>query len=224
MREKIKGLDELRERGLCIIDENETTVENHILKLLKERGLVLSDLAKLTGIPRQNISAVVKNKMKPGIDFALKVSYVLGVPVEEVFSLTEDAWVKPYKNKDTTLYLDIVNMEIIDNSRKRELINENGYEYVNLETNEFLTREEYDEKLKQFLNEYTPIKVKELEEDYEYEGLSKTKLTSIAKEELRREFSQQYVKIFKKLGKKFIPYVINSKKVGFSHEESTSKV
>jgi DNA-binding XRE family transcriptional regulator len=222
VREKIKGLEELRERGLCIIDEDEITVENRILKILKEKELLLSDLAKLTGIPRQNISAVVKKKMKPGIDFALKVSYVLGIPVEEVFSLTEDAWVRPYKHKDTTLYLDIVNMEIIDNVRKRELIKENGYEYVNFETNEFLTREEYDKKLKQFLKQHTPSKMKELEE--EYPELSTVKLTSLAKEELRKEFSEQYVKIFKKLGEKIQPYVINSKKVGVSHEESGAKI
>jgi SPX domain protein involved in polyphosphate accumulation len=66
-REKINSLSELKEKGLCIIDEDEPTVENHIMQILKEKGLLVSDLAKLTGISRQNINAVVKNKMKPGV-------------------------------------------------------------------------------------------------------------------------------------------------------------
>jgi DNA-binding XRE family transcriptional regulator len=211
-REKISSLAELKEKGLCIIEEDETTVENHIMHILQEKGLLVSDLAKLTGISRQNINAVVKNKMKPGVDFALKVSHVLGISVEELFTLTESAWVKPYKQeRDSTLYVDVVNLMILDNTAKKEEIAVNGFEYFNQDTKEYMSRDEHAELLKEFLKSNTPAKVEELKE--ESGDLSTTKLTSLAKEELRKEFNEKYVKVFKKLGERIQPYVINSKKV-----------
>lgn len=211
-REKINSLEALKEKGLSIIDEDETIVENHIMEILQEKGLLVSDLARLTGISRQNVNAVVKNKMKPGIDFAIKVSYVLGIPTEELFTLTESAWVKPYKpQRDSTLYVDVVNLMILDTSAKKEEIAINGYEYFNQETQKYLTRDEHAELLKKHLAEKTSEKVEELKE----EGSESTnaQLTSQAKEELRKEFSKQYVRMYKKLGERIQPYVINSKKV-----------
>ncbi|WCK57723.1 helix-turn-helix transcriptional regulator (plasmid) [Aneurinibacillus sp. Ricciae_BoGa-3] len=212
-KESINSLEELKQRGLYIIDEDEVTVENHIMEKLQEKGLLVSDLAKLTGLSRQNINAVVKNKMKPGVDFALKVSYVLGLTVEELFTLTDNAWVKPYKQeRDATLYLDTVNLEIIDNTVKKEAISKTGHEYYNKETNKFLTREEHTDLLKAFLDKETPAKIEELKE--ENSDLTTTKLMSLAKEELRNEFNNTYTRIYKKLGERIQPYVINSKKVG----------
>lgn len=211
-KEKIKSLEELKKKGLYIIDEDEITVENHIMKILKEKGLLVSDLAKLTGISRQNINAVVKYKMKPGVDFAIKVSYVLGIPVEELFTLTDSAWVKPYKQeRDSTLYVDVVNLLILDNTAKKAEIAKSGYEYFNQDTKEYFTRDEHAKLLKKFLKANTPAKVEELKE--ENGDLSTTKLTSQAKEELRSEFNDTYIKVYKKLGEKIQPYVINSKKV-----------
>lgn len=211
-REKIDSLAELKQKGLCIIDEDEATVENHIMTILKEKGLLVSDLAKLTGISRQNINAVVKNKMKPGVDFALKVSHVLGIFVEELFTLTESAWVKPYKQeRDSTLYVDVVKLMILDNTAKKEEIAVNGFEYINQDTKEYMSRDEHAELLKEYLNTHTPAKVEELKE--EGSDLSTVKLTSQAKEELRNEFNEKYIRVYKKLGERIQPYVINSKKV-----------
>lgn len=211
-REKLESLAELKQMGLCIIDEDQTTVENHIMKTLQEKGLLVSDLAKLTGISRQNINAVVKNKMKPGIDFALKVSHVLGISVEELFTLTDNAWVKPYKQeRDSTLYVDVVNLIILDNTAKKEEIAVDGSEYFNQDTEEYMSRDEHAEILKEFLKKNTPAKVEEL--TGESSDLSTTKLTSQAKDELRKEFNETYVKVYKKLGERIQPYVINSKKV-----------
>lgn len=211
-REKINSLEELKTKGLSIIDEDETIVENRIMEKLQEKNLLVSDLAKLTGIARQNINVVVKHKMKPGIDFAIKVAYVLDVPVEELFTLTEDAWVKPYKPKrDSTLYVDVVNLMILDTTAKKEEIAKNGHEYFNPETQKYLTKEEYAELEAMYIEENLVEKVEELiEEGSDY---TKKQLESHAKDDLRKEFDAKYVKMYKKLGEKIQPYVINSKKV-----------
>lgn len=206
-REKINSLDDLKKEGLCLIEDDIVVVENRISKVLEEKKLLVADLAKLTGISRQNINAVIHKRMKPGIDFALKISYVLGVPVEELFSLTEDAWVIPYKyDRDTTLYLDIVNMEKVDAKEKRRAINETGYEYVNVETGELITKEERDARLREYIEKHFAEKEKEIRE--EDDTLSTNQVRSIATEELRKEFNQMYSKIYKKIGKKIEPYVV----------------
>lgn len=211
-REKIESLAELKEKGLTIIEDDMPTVENHIMQILKEKGLLVSDLAKLTGISRQNINAVVKNKLKPGVDFALKVSHVLGLSVEELFTLTDEAWVKPYKQeRDSTLYVDVVNLMILDNTAKKEKIAENGYEYFNQETEKFLTRKEHEEVFKDFMETHTDKRVEKLQR--ESGDLSSAKVLSLAKEELRKEFNETYIKVYRKLGERIQPYVINSKKV-----------
>lgn len=211
-REPLKSLSELYEQGLFIIDEG-VTVENRIMEILEEKQLRVSDLAKLTGISQQNITQVIKKKMKPGIDFALKVSYVLSVPVEELFTLTKEAWVKPYKlGRDITLYINVVTYMIMDSTAKKEEIEKSGgHEYYDTETKTYLTKKEYEKIQQAYLKEKLDEKVKELKQ--EENDLSSTKLIAQAKEELRQEFNQRYVKIYQKLGKSFVPYVINSKKV-----------
>jgi hypothetical protein len=137
---------------------------------------------------------------------------VLGISVEELFTLTDSAWVKPYKQeRDATLYVNVVNLMILDNTAKKEEIAVNGYEYFNQDTKEYITREQHSELFKKFMKLNTPTKVEELTE--ESGDLSTTKLMSLAKDELRKEFNETYVKVYKKLGERIQPYVINSKRV-----------
>lgn len=180
-REKIKSLDELRERGLIIIDEDKKEIENNILKILKQKQLTISDLSKLTGISRQNLNAIIKGKAIPGVNIALKISYVLNAPIDKLFTLTEDAWVKPFSNKqDYNLYLDVVNLEIVDNSIRKEFIKRTGYEYYNIEEKKYLTKKERDELLKEALKNGMDVSI----------------------------FNKNIIKIFQKLGEKINPIII----------------
>jgi len=208
MRERINELSELREKGLCIIEDDMITVKNNILTILDQKDLLISDLAKLTGISRQNINAVVRNKMKPGIDFVLKVSFVLGVPAEKLFHLTDDAWIKPYKHeRDATLYIDLVNLEIVDTKEKRKAIAETKHEYFQVETGELLTKEDYESRLKDYIDQNRVYKQDTLKE--EDDELTVNQIKSLAVEELKSEFNSQYSKIYKKLGRRIVPYVVS---------------
>ena len=204
---KINTIDELKERGLCVIDDEEITLDNNLAIILKNKGLSLSDLAKITGISRQNINAVIKNKMKPGVDFALKVSYVLDVPIEEIFVLLENAWMEPFKQeRDETLYLDTLNNEIINNAIKRERIESTKYEYYNVKKNQFLTKEQKDTLLRKYIDTNTVKKIVEIKKNEKNEELTINQIKSTAIEELKAEFSKDVVKIYKRLGKPIIPY------------------
>ncbi|WCF11759.1 helix-turn-helix transcriptional regulator (plasmid) [Paenibacillus thiaminolyticus] len=205
--EKINNLAELKERGLYIIEDDESMVENYLLQVLKDKGLNPSDLAKLTGISRQNINAIIHNKMRPGIDFVLKISYVLGEPIESLFKLTENAWVIPYKGeKDSSVYIDVFRLEIVDNSEKREQIKKTGEEYFDRETNQTYTKEEYASMQKLHIEKHLAKREESL--STKHPKLSKTIINSYAIDELKKEFNSRYSKIYKKLGYRFQPIVI----------------
>lgn len=207
-REKVSSLNELKKQGLCIIEDDAIVVENHILEILEQKGLLISDLARLTGISRQNINAVVRNKMKPGVDFVLKVSYVLGEPIEKLFVLTDEAWVKPYKHeRDATLYLDMIHMEKVDTKEKRRAIKETGFEFYHIETREQISRKEWESRLKEFVERH--FEEKEQQVKKEDESLTANQIKSTVAEELREEFNSLYSKIYKKLGQRIEPYVVS---------------
>lgn len=213
MREQIQSLEELKNRGLYIIQEEDVVVNNHIMEIIKEKGLLVSDLAKLTGISRQNINAVVKNKMKPGIDFALKVAFVLDLSVEKIFTLTENAWVRPYKReRDSTLYIDMVNLVIVDNTTKREEINKTGHEYYDVKTQRYLTKKRRDELVRNYIDTGLDLKTEELKR--EFSEMTTNQINSLAIEELKKEFSQRYLRIYKKLGERIVPYTMTQSKEG----------
>lgn len=179
----IKNLNELEDYGYVILDK-ENSLTNNIKKLLTEKGLSQSDLAVLSGISKQNISDIVQNKLKPGVDFALKIAKVLDVSVEELFELNDSAWCQIAKTKEgLSLFLDVYDMKIIDNNYKKFLISTG--EYISLKENRCISKAEYDERLRKFIkgNENKSLTRKDLIKLFEENVCSKR---------------------FKKLGKKII--------------------
>ncbi|MPM35902.1 hypothetical protein SDC9_82496 [bioreactor metagenome] len=64
-------------------------MKNNVRVYRKERGLRQEDLAKLLGVTRQTILAIENNKYNPTLELAMKMSRLLGKPLEEVFFLDE---------------------------------------------------------------------------------------------------------------------------------------
>lgn len=156
-RRKINSLDDLDKLNLVILNKDDL-IKNNLKKILKEKNLKAQDLSNLTGICRQNISQIINNKMIPGVVLASQIATVLGKRVEDVFELTENAWVKIAKvEKDKTVYVDLYNLEIVDNSIRKEEIKNTGLEYINLRTMECLNKKEYQLKRKEY----------EIQEDFE---------------------------------------------------------
>lgn len=148
-KKQIQDLKELEEMGVHLIEDEQDTVAHRLQEILKEKGLLISDLSKLTGISRQNINAVMRNKMKPSIEFVLKVSYVLNLEkVNDLFRLTDNAWYKPYSIEgDLTTYLNTLTMTILD-TKERKL--EKAYkdkEYYDVHTKELLDKKTYEARL-----------------------------------------------------------------------------
>lgn len=176
-RRKIKSIAELDKLNLVILNKD-FLIKNNLKKILKEKNLKPQDLSNLTGICRQNISQIINNKMIPGVILASQIAIVLDKKIEDIFELTENAWVKIAKiEKDKTIYIDLYNLEIVENSIRKEEINKTGLEYINLKTMECLTEKEYKIKKKEY----------ELSEE---------------------SFEKIYSERFKKLGEKINPIIM----------------
>ncbi|WPQ59650.1 helix-turn-helix transcriptional regulator [Paenibacillus polymyxa] len=198
-KQPIKNLSELKKNDLYIIENDTDVVEVFIPQLLKEKGMLISELAKLTGTSRQYINSVIRNKMRPGIDFALKVSFVFGEPVEKIFKLTEDCWFTPVKSGDSPVYIDLLHMQLIDSAEKRRRIQNDNLEYFNEKTKQTYTKADYEKMLKSYVDQ----KIQSKEEK------NKDNDSILFKNELKTEFSRNYSKIYKKIGRKMTPYSLD---------------
>lgn len=210
MTEKINDLSELKKLGLYIIDEDEILVTNKLTKVLKKKGLSPTDLAKATGLSRQNINAVIRSNMKPGVDFVLKVSFALNMKVEELFSLTPAAWIVQAKDlMDSSIYIDLVNMEIINNAERKARIKKDKMEYFHVESNELFPQKKYLSMQEEYVAERAEKReahIAQMRPD-----TPKPSVKAQAASELRSEFAQSYTSIYKRLGQKLDPYVITGK-------------
>lgn len=166
---KLNNIDELKSYGYDIMDK-ENVLDNKIKHLLEIKGLNQSDLSKLTGISRQNISDIIQNKLKPGVDFAMKIAKILDVPVEEVFILDESAWYKIAKlDDDTTIFVDLYDLRIIDNRERKKQIKEGELEYYLIKENKCINEAMYKELLKEYISNYSNSKKNKKEIITEFE-------------------------------------------------------
>ena len=59
------------------------------------RDLTQAELAELAGVTRKSVNAIEAGRMVPSVLLALKLSRVLRVPVETIFSLNGDPQLHP---------------------------------------------------------------------------------------------------------------------------------
>lgn len=64
---------------------------SHVAKIRKDRQIAVADLARSVGVSRQTIYAIEDGTYVPNTSVALRLSRVLGVAVEDLFSLDEPA-------------------------------------------------------------------------------------------------------------------------------------
>lgn len=65
-------------------------LQNRLKELRAKHGLNQQELGSRVGASRQTISLIERGDYNPSITLALRISQVFGVPVEQVFYLTEE--------------------------------------------------------------------------------------------------------------------------------------
>lgn len=177
---KDSNIEELKQKGIILLDNEKPLMNNNLSKILLERNLLPIDIANLIGISRQAINSILNNNTKPSIEIALKLSYVLNIPVNEIFDLNTDYWFNNIINdneKDKTYFFNTVTKEIMDSSEKKKFIKENKGEYYNKVDKKYISKQQRDFLLKKYIGD-------------------------------REDFDNKYTKVFIKLVKKFKPIVL----------------
>lgn len=203
---KLESIDELDKYNLVIIDNLGINIDNKISEILKRKGLSPADLSRMTGIARQNLNEILKGKLSPGVDFALKISTALGVNLEEVFQLKESAWVRRLSGDDGTLYLDLHTLEIKDGKADKEI--KKSKDYVILEDKSIIDEEKYKELYTSYYSENYDKVYTEINEKYSDEV--KQRKAWLTKETIKEDFDKICTNRYKKLGVRLIP-LINDK-------------
>lgn len=197
---KIESPQELIEMGYCFLEEG-ITVKNNLKKVLKEKGLNYTDLARLIGESRQRVSSIINYNTTPNVDFALKTSYVLNKPVENLYEITDNAWT--YKPDTMSLYYDMVEKEIISHQKYLKRKAKTNYEYFDLETNEPLTEKDFAKKrreIEKYINKEIMGKTEEKDIDFEED------FDNMEGDILRDILEKRFVKAYRKIGIKITPY------------------
>ena len=65
-------------------------VKNRLREILGEWGVKHVWICKKVGMHQTTFNRILKGEMMPSIRFALKISRVLNIPVEEIFWLEEE--------------------------------------------------------------------------------------------------------------------------------------
>lgn len=67
----------------------EIGVDNRVKELRQERGWTQEQLATATGVSRQSINSIERNRYVPSLPLALMFARVFGCSTDEIFSLGE---------------------------------------------------------------------------------------------------------------------------------------
>lgn len=66
------------------------SVGNNLKEIRTKLGITQAELAEFVGLARVSIISIEKGHFLPTIETALRISKVLGIPIEQIFWLQED--------------------------------------------------------------------------------------------------------------------------------------
>lgn len=173
--------------------------------MLKQK-ITSMKLCKKTGISRQTMNAVLNGKMKPGVDFALKVAKVLQMNVEEIFALHDSAWETLVTEDSQSIYWDVASEAMIEGKDVKHIEEEQGTEYWSTKESRLIKQDEYEKMVEKELAE-------RMEEEIEKArklpvGRREEKIFQrIAKEAILEDIEKQYPQRFQRVVKNIKPIV-----------------
>jgi putative transcriptional regulator len=65
-------------------------MRNRVSELRRQAHMTQEDLARGVGVSRQTVNAIENGRYNPSLALALKMARLLGLPVDQIFSLDEE--------------------------------------------------------------------------------------------------------------------------------------
>lgn len=191
-----------------LIDEKEIK-GNNLNSRLKQIGIGLSDLQNLTGISKQNLNKIIKSECSPSIESAQKISFVLDCAINELFPLSQEDWYHPVTDQDgKPLYYNSIDNKIYNTSGKKGALKKGKYDYFDLKSNKYISLTEYNSIKSNLQKETYQKRYDLLDRNPKYHHIPRQQLKTEVKKILEAEIKEKYKKVYHKIVKKFIPYVI----------------
>lgn len=188
------------------IEKKQQPVIIKLEEAMLKRKITPMNLCKKTGISRQTMNAVLNGKMKPGVDFALKVAKVLQMEVEELFALHESAWETLLTEDSQSIYWDVESESMVEGKDVKRIEEERGIEHWSTENSKLITETEYEKLVEKALEE-------RMEEEVEKArkrpvGRREEKIFQrIAKDAIMSDMEERYPQRFQRVVKNIKPIV-----------------
>lgn len=196
-------LEKLYEMGYRI-ESKEQPIENRMEEVMLKKRVTSSSLVKMTGVSKQTMHAIMNGKMKPGVDFALKVSTVLQVPVEELFSLNDSAWETLINDDGNSIYWDLSALELVERHDIKKLEDEKGVEYWDVEQESLITDETYQQILETAMTERMDEEMEKARQEKVRRRDEKV-FHRMARESIEKDIETRYPKRFQRVVKRIKP-------------------
>lgn len=185
------SLEQIEEMGLTIIYPHITPKLTSKLKtILAQRHISQTMLSYALSVPRGTLSGwIIKPDLMP-LSYAIKIAKLLDISVEEMYTLTDEAWAALYP-PDENLYLDLYTLKMIP-----------GITYEK----QTVKQTWYDTRTKEVL---TPKERREMEIAYVQENaVNPGRITNNEKSTLKEAFSKIVVPRYVRLARKITPYTL----------------
>jgi|GEM_PF-7039997 len=187
--------------GYLLMDIGHKTVLNHVKKVAKERQISLSDLSRLVGESRMQINNIAHEKVVPSIEIVLKLTYVLNIPLTELFSLSKESWyIHETDKKGRRFYFNIVDNTIYNSRSKTEAVSLGKFDYFDIQEGKYVDKNVYKRMLSRYKHEHSLRRYQEAGNT-----MPSNELRNSIAETLEKEFNQRYVQVYKKIVKPSTP-------------------
>ncbi|AUI36109.1 XRE family transcriptional regulator [[Bacillus] caldolyticus] len=202
----IENIEEFfKERDYFLVESK--VKENNLQLLIRQVGISVSDLQKITGISKQNLNEIIYGESNPSIDKALKIAYVLNYPVEKLFPLKPEDWYHYATDEEgKTLYFNTIDGKIYNTTGKKLAIKNGKYEYYDNVEKRYVTKKEYKQIVSNLQKSELQTRYDGLKQDEKYKGISANRLRRIAKIQLQSDIDKRFKKVYIPIGKRFTPY------------------
>ena len=193
-----KDINKLKEMGLEIL-YHENVIQQHLTEVLDSRNLDMEELWVLLNLSKTGLNNIITDKCENmNLSTAIKLSKVLNVKIEDLFTLTDDAWYIYYPyNSRTPYYVDLKDEVVVTAAEKIDLTKKDDRIMYDMEKRTILTKKEFNDIKKNTISELTQ---KYKEEHDENPPLS-------IKYEWNNKINNRYVSRFVHIGKHIEPNV-----------------
>lgn len=188
------------------IEKKQQPVIIKLEEAMMKQKITSMKLCKKTGISRQTMNAVLNGKMKPGVDFALKVAKVLQMNVEEIFALHDSAWETLVTEDSQSIYWDVASEAMIEGKDVKHIEEEQGTEYWSTADSKLIKQAEYEKVVEKALAERLEAEIEKARKLPV--GRREEKIFQrIAKEAILEDINNQYPQRFQRVVKNIKPII-----------------